>query len=165
MAGTLSLLMKLSSNPRICIVLLSAVGDVTHALPIVNAIKRHRPQSHITWLLQEAGAALIQGHPAVDEILLFQRKAGLAGFVKMAMELADRPFDVVLDLQCYFKATLLTALCRAPVKIDSIQVAPASSTGSSITTIFPNGPSITSKSTFLNFSTIWKFPANQSSGI
>ena len=35
----------------------------------------------------------------------------------MAMELADRPFDVVLDLQCYFKATLLTALCRAPVKI------------------------------------------------
>ena len=117
MAGTLSLLMKLPSNPRICIVLLSAVGDVTHALPIVNAIKRHRPQSHITWLLQEAGAALIQGHPAVDEILLFQRKAGLAGFVKMAMELADRPFDVVLDLQCYFKATLLTALCRAPVKI------------------------------------------------
>ena len=117
MAGTLSLLMKLPSNPRICLVLLSAVGDVTHALPIVNAIKRHRPQSHITWLLQEAGASLIQGHPAVDEILLFQRKAGLAGFVKMAMELADRPFDVVLDLQCYFKATLLTALCRAPVKI------------------------------------------------
>jgi heptosyltransferase I len=35
----------------------------------------------------------------------------------MAMELADRPFDVVLDLQCYFKATLLTALCRAPIKI------------------------------------------------
>jgi heptosyltransferase I len=117
MGGTLSFLMKLSSNPRICIVLLSAVGDVTHALPIVNAIKRHRPQSHITWLLQEAGAALIQGHPAVDEILLFQRKAGLAGFVKMGMELADRPFDVVLDLQCYFKATLLTALCRAPIKI------------------------------------------------
>jgi heptosyltransferase I len=35
----------------------------------------------------------------------------------MGMELADRPFDVVLDLQCYFKATLLTALCRAPIKI------------------------------------------------
>ena len=109
--------MNLPAQPRVAMVLLSAVGDVVHALPVVNAIKRHRPQSKITWLLQDAGAALIQGHPAVDEILLFQRKAGVAGFVKMAMELSDRPFDVVLDLQCYFKATLLTALCCSPIKI------------------------------------------------
>ena len=109
--------MNLPASPRICIVLLSAVGDVVHALPLVCAIKRHRPQAHITWLLQEAGAALIQGHPGVDEIIVFQRKAGLAGFIKMGMELSQRPFDFVLDLQCYFKATLLTALCQAPIKI------------------------------------------------
>ena len=109
--------MILPSEPRIAIILLSAVGDVVHALPVVNAIKRARPRAHITWLLQDAGAALLEGHPAVDEILLFRRKAGLAGFVQMAARLRDRPFDVVLDLQCYFKATVLTALCRAPVKI------------------------------------------------
>lgn len=109
--------MNLPDSPRIGLVLLSAVGDIVHALPLVNAIKRHRPRAHLTWLLQDAGAALIQGHPAVDEILLFQRRAGLAGFVKMALNLADRPFDLVLDLQCYCKATLLTALCRAPIKI------------------------------------------------
>ena len=109
--------MNLPASPRICIVLLSAVGDVVHALPLVCAIKRHRPQARITWLLQEAGASLIQGHSAVDEILIFQRKAGLAGFIKMGMELSQRPFDLVLDLQCYFKATLLTALCQAPIKI------------------------------------------------
>lgn len=109
--------MTLPSEPRVCIVLLSAVGDVVHALPVVNAIKRARPRARITWLLQDAGAALLQGHPAVDEILLFRRKAGLAGFVQMALQLRERPFDVVLDLQCYFKATVLTALCRAPAKI------------------------------------------------
>lgn len=109
--------MILPTHPRICIVLLSAVGDVVHALPVVNAIKRARPHAHITWLLQEAGASLLEGHPAIDEVLLFQRKAGLAGFVQMALRLRERPFDVVLDLQCYFKATVLTALCRAPVKI------------------------------------------------
>ncbi len=43
--------MNLPASPRICIVLLSAVGDVVHALPLVCAIKRHRPQAHITWLL------------------------------------------------------------------------------------------------------------------
>lgn len=109
--------MTLSSHPRIGIVLLSAVGDVVHALPVVNAIKRARPQAHITWLLQDAGAALLEGHPAVDEILLFRRKAGLAGFIQTALQLRDRPMDVVLDLQCYFKATILTALCRAPAKV------------------------------------------------
>lgn len=109
--------MTLPSEPRVCIVLLSAVGDVVHALPIVNAIKRARPRAHLTWLLQDAGAALLAGHPAVDEILLFRRKAGLAGFVQAGMQLRDRPFDVVLDLQCYFKATVLTAFCRSPVKI------------------------------------------------
>ena len=109
--------MILPSEPRVCIVLLSAVGDVVHALPVVNAIKRARPRARITWLLQEAGAALLEGHPAIDEILLFRRKAGLAGFVQMALQLRERPFDVVLDLQCYFKATVLTALCRAPAKV------------------------------------------------
>jgi len=109
--------MTLPSESRVCIVLLSAVGDVVHALPIVNAIKRARPRAHLTWLLQDAGAALLAGHPAVDEILLFRRKAGLAGFVQAGMQLRDRPFDVVLDLQCYFKATVLTAFCRSPVKI------------------------------------------------
>jgi len=109
--------MTLSSEPRVGIVLLSAVGDVVHALPVVNAIKRARPRARITWLLQEAGAALLEGHPAVDELLLFRRKAGLAGFVQMARLLQDRPFDVVLDLQCYFKATVLTALCQSPVKV------------------------------------------------
>ena len=109
--------MTLPSEPRVCIVLLSAVGDVVHALPVANAIKRARPRARITWLLQDAGAALLQGHPAIDEILLFRRKAGLPGFVQMALQLRERPFDVVLDLQCYFKATVLTALCRAPAKI------------------------------------------------
>jgi len=109
--------MTLPSEPRIGIVLLSAVGDVVHALPVVNAIKRTRPRARITWLLQDAGAALLEGHPAVDEILLFRRKAGLAGFIQMGLQLRERPFDVVLDLQCYFKATVLTALCRAPAKI------------------------------------------------
>ncbi|NBQ64481.1 MAG: lipopolysaccharide heptosyltransferase family protein [Verrucomicrobia bacterium] len=109
--------MNLPSNPRVCIVLLSAVGDVVHALPVVNAIKRAHPKGKITWLLQDAGASLLQGHSAIDEILLFHRKAGLAAFIQTALQLRERTFDVVLDLQCYLKASLLTAFCQAPAKV------------------------------------------------
>src|SRR3954462_5429578 len=58
-----------SVGRRYCIVMLSAVGDAVHVLPVVNAIKRADPHSHITWILQPAPATLVEGHPAVDEII------------------------------------------------------------------------------------------------
>ncbi len=109
--------MKLPERPRICMVMMSAIGDVVHALPVITAIKRHRPHAHITWILQAPGAALVNGHKDVDEILIFERKAGWRGFWNLRKQLQTRPFDVVLDLQCYLKASIITAMCRSPVKL------------------------------------------------
>jgi len=71
-----------SAGRRYCIVLLSAVGDAVHVLPVVNAIKRADPQSHITWILQPGPASLIDGHPAVDEIVRFDRSRGWRAFTE-----------------------------------------------------------------------------------
>jgi len=102
---------------RVGVVMLSALGDVVHALPVVTAIKRHAPATHLTWILQPGPAALVRGHPAVDEILIFERRKGWRGFTALRRELAARPFDLLLDLQPYFKAGLITWLARAPVKV------------------------------------------------
>jgi heptosyltransferase I len=102
---------------RVGIVMMSAVGDAVHVLPVVNAIKRARPASHITWILQPGPATLVRGHPSVDEILLFDRARGLRAYRDLRGRLETRPFDVVLALQVYFKAGLVTALTRAPVKL------------------------------------------------
>ena len=53
---------------RICIVMMSAVGDAVHVLPVINAIKRARPTSWITWVLQPAPAPLVRDHESVDEV-------------------------------------------------------------------------------------------------
>lgn len=102
---------------RILIVMMSAVGDVVHTLPVVNALKRHRPQSHITWILQPAPATLVQGHHAVDEILLFDRSRGWKAFFDIRRALADTRFDLVINLQVYFKAGIVTSFAHAPVKL------------------------------------------------
>ena len=102
---------------RVCIVMMSAVGDAVHVLPVINAIKRQRPASRITWILQPGPATLVRGHRSVDEILLFDRTRGLGAFRDIARELRSRAFDVVIDLQVYFKAGIVTALTRAPVKL------------------------------------------------
>ena len=33
---------------RVLVVMLAAVGDAVHAMPVLNAIKRHRPSAHVT---------------------------------------------------------------------------------------------------------------------
>ena len=102
---------------RVGIVMMSAVGDAVHVLPVVNAIKRYNPSSRITWVLQPGPATLVRGHPSVDDIVLFDRAAGWRAFAHTRRELAERPFDVVLNLQVYFKAGIVTSFTRAPVKL------------------------------------------------
>jgi heptosyltransferase I len=102
---------------RVGIVMMSAVGDAVHVLPVVTALKRHQPSSRITWVLQPGPATLVRGHPDVDDIVLFDRSRGVRAFTDVRRELAHRPFDVVLNLQVYFKAGIVTRFTRAPVKL------------------------------------------------
>ena len=102
---------------NICIVMMSAIGDAVHVLPVINALKRANPGSRITWVLQPAAASLVRGHRSVDEIIIFERARGMAAFTTIAAELRKRRFDLVINLQVYFKAGIVTALTKAPVKL------------------------------------------------
>ncbi|MBL0172817.1 MAG: glycosyltransferase family 9 protein [Gemmatimonadaceae bacterium] len=102
---------------RIGIVMMSAVGDAVHVMPLIHALKAHAPASVVTWVLQPGPATLVRGHPLVDEIVPFDRARGWRAFIDVRRALADRPFDVVLALQVYFKAGLVTAFTRSPIKL------------------------------------------------
>ena len=121
--------------PRsVLIVMLSAVGDSVQVLPVVSALRRAFPSVHLTWVIQPGPYSLVQGHPAVDEFVLYHRGKGgksaaslLSGIggirsaARTLRELASRNpegrFDLLLDLQVYLKAGLLTALAPARVKL------------------------------------------------
>jgi heptosyltransferase I len=109
--------MATAQMDRIAIVMMSAAGDAVHTLPVVNALKRHHPGARITWILQPAPATLVQGHAAVDDIILFDRSRGWRAFTDIRRALSKRPFDLVIALQVYFKAGIVTAFSRAPVKL------------------------------------------------
>lgn len=102
---------------RVCIVMMSAVGDAVHVLPVINALKRHAPDVHITWVLQPGPATLVRGHRSVDEIILFDRARGLGAFADVRRELSERTFDLVINLQVYFKAGIVTKFTNAVVKL------------------------------------------------
>ncbi|CAN5215140.1 glycosyltransferase family 9 protein [soil metagenome] len=102
---------------RVCIVMMSALGDAVHTLPVITALKRHRPAAHVTWVLQPGSAQLARGHSGVDEIVLFDRKRGARAFLDIRERLRRRRFDLVLGLQVYLKAGIVTRMARAPVRL------------------------------------------------
>ncbi|MEX2466125.1 MAG: glycosyltransferase family 9 protein [Gemmatimonadota bacterium] len=105
---------------EICIVMLSAIGDAVHVLPVANALKRHWPDTRITWVIQPVPHKLVEGHPAIDDFVVFRRRSGRGAwrsYQELRKALAGRSFDLLLGLQVYFKAGLITALAPARVKM------------------------------------------------
>ncbi len=107
-------------RPRVAIVMLSAIGDAVHVLPVANALKRAVPSMQLAWVIQPVPHLLVHNHPAIDEFIIFQRRRGpraVSEFLRTRRELRRHPFDLVIGLQVYLKAGVLTAFTRSPVKL------------------------------------------------
>jgi heptosyltransferase I len=105
---------------RILIVMLSALGDAVHVLPVLEALKRTWRDCHITWLIQPIPHRLVAGVPSVDQFLIFRRRRGLSAwqsFQELALQYPTRPYDLLFALQVYLKAGILTALAPAEHKL------------------------------------------------
>ena len=94
----------LKAGKRICVVLLSGIGDVVHGLPVVNALKRDDPERHITWIVQSEPAPLLQPHPSIDRVITFDRKKGLSDIRRQWHDLRPLEFDLVINFNIYFKS-------------------------------------------------------------
>ena len=82
----------MSTGPRrrIAIVMMSALGDAVHVLPVITALKRNDPGCQITWFLQPGPASLMRGHPLVDEIIVFEKSKGWRALLDVRRALAGR---------------------------------------------------------------------------
>ena len=110
---------------KILIVKLSAIGDVIHTLPALTALRRHYPNAQIDWLVETAAADLVQGHAALNRVLIWRRrefvqllKAGrfssAAGlFLSLLQQLRDSRYDLILDFQALLKSSLWIFLAKA----------------------------------------------------
>jgi lipopolysaccharide heptosyltransferase I len=111
---------------RILIIKPSAIGDIVHALPVLNLIRRRWPAAHITWLVTPACAAIVDGHPQIDEIMTFDRKgmstawrSPIAALKLLVLhgDIRSRKFDLVIDLQGLFRSAWFAGQTKCPLRI------------------------------------------------
>lgn len=105
-----------SSLRDLVIVRLSALGDVTLLLPVIETLKQAAPQARITWITGAAAYPLLEGVPGI-EFIVFDKSHGLRGYFDIRQRLAGRRFDVLLAMQASWRANLIYPLISAPVKI------------------------------------------------
>ena len=106
----------LASIRSICILRLSAIGDTCNAASVVQALQQHYPSARITWIIGKAEAALLSGLPGI-ELIVFDKRAGLAAYRKLRQDLAGRRFDVLLLMQLALRANLASLCVSAKRRI------------------------------------------------
>ncbi len=104
---------------NILIIKPSSLGDIVLALPALSALRKSFPNSRISWLVRPEFAALLENHPHLDEIILFDRKflgkawwnpGAFGALVSLIRRLRNGRFDVVFDFQGLFRTASLAWL-------------------------------------------------------
>ena len=93
---------------KIAIVKLSALGDIVHAAIVLQFIKKHHPNAHITWIVDARFASLLKDHPLIDELVVLPLKESFKKSYKIIKTLGK--FDKIIDLQGLFKSAVVAKL-------------------------------------------------------
>jgi lipopolysaccharide heptosyltransferase II len=93
------------------------LGDAVMSEPALRGLRRMAPDARIALLVKPAVAELFKGHPAIDQLLVYddkRRHAGLSGMWTLARELRRDRFDLALLFQNAFEAAVLAFAAGVP---------------------------------------------------
>jgi heptosyltransferase I len=112
--------MTLSFKPplqRVCLLRLSAIGDTCHAVAALRAFQCAWPQTRFTWIIGKLEAKLMAALLPEIEFITFDKSAALKELWRVRAALRGRRFDLLLDMQLSFRASLVSGLVHAPIKL------------------------------------------------
>ncbi|MBF0550260.1 MAG: lipopolysaccharide heptosyltransferase II [Deltaproteobacteria bacterium] len=115
---------------KILMVKLSAIGDVVHTMAALTALRSAFPTAKIDWVVEEAAASLVKGHPDINKVMISRRKkwqqdlktidgikTAFPEIRRFVKELRVEHYDYIIDFQWLFKSALVVALARGKCKM------------------------------------------------
>lgn len=114
------------SFSRILLIKPSALGDVVHTVPLLPKLRARFPDAQIDWCITPENAGLISRHPALSNVVFFERKklsrfgrswSATAELVQFLKRLRRPRYELVIDLHGQLRSALMTLVTGAPVRI------------------------------------------------
>ena len=111
---------------KILLIKPSSLGDCIHALPVLNALKKHLPQAEIFWLINSQYADLLANHQALGGLILFPRSffrlrhlgpSTARETYRLWRRLRAERFDLTIDLQGLFRSGMMSLASGARVRL------------------------------------------------
>ena len=107
----------MSKPPKsLCLLRLSAIGDVTHMVPVARTIRKYWPTTDLTWIIGKDEAELVDDIPGI-ELIRFDKKNMIASCRSVLRKTRGRRFDVLLCAQISLRANMVSSLIRANLKL------------------------------------------------
>ena len=108
---------NLSNPPKsVCILRLSALGDITHALPVLRTLQKRWPNTTITWIIGKTEYQLVKDIEGV-EFIIFDKTQGLLAYRTIRQQLKGLHFDILLHMQLSIRASAISYFVPADIKL------------------------------------------------
>lgn len=102
---------------HVCLLRLSAIGDTCHALAALRAFQSAWPETRFTWIIGKVEAKLMREVLPEIEFITFDKAATLRELWRLRALLRERRFNLLLNMQLSFRASLVSRLIRSPIKL------------------------------------------------
>jgi lipopolysaccharide heptosyltransferase I len=111
---------------RILLIKPSAVGDVVHTLPVLAKLRQRYPAAQIDWLITPENADLVRYHPALSNVVLFDRRrfarfgrnwSATTGMFRLLNQIRRARYELVVDLHGQLRSALFTLASGAPFRV------------------------------------------------
>jgi lipopolysaccharide heptosyltransferase I len=110
------MIMKYQYQMEVLFVKLGALGDVINTLPLAVCLKNHL-NARITWLVEPLSFPIVNGHPSVERVILFEKKNWKKSLPDVFNKLRDECFDITLDLQRIFKSACFCMTSKSSSRV------------------------------------------------
>jgi len=102
---------------NVCLLRLSAIGDTCHALAALRALQAAWPHTRFTWIIGKLEAKLMTAILPEIEFITFDKSAMARELMRVQRVLSRRRFDLLLNMQLSFRASMVSSLVRSPIKM------------------------------------------------
>lgn len=109
----------MTRNDKILVIQTAFLGDVILALPLVQTLKMHLPDSKIDFLCVPDNVSVLQNHPDIAQIIPYDKKGGdkIDKFIEILSMIREKEYDVVISPHRFLRSALLTYYSEADTRI------------------------------------------------